>query len=321
MEIIQKESIIKIINEIDLVSEIEQGFIAYSNGESVVPPIGELVFDHPPGDVHIKYGYIFGDQFYVIKIASGFWENEKYGIPNGQGMMLLFNRRTGQPEALLLDDAILTDIRTAIAGQICVSKFSNEINKIGVLGTGVQARLQVQYLKRITQSREVVVWGRDAGKMNDYKRDMSEQGFEVTIGISPKDVASKCNLLITATASKEYLLSKIRVALGGRAAEELIYGKDGVTTGASSDYAMVYQIAREMVTTYGFGKRFYDYRNMSEDASAFIDEEIDLIVGDCYDETLAILRSKMTQLEQLKGKLIEEEIVDGQWVYELMFRL
>ena len=208
MEIIQKESIIKIINEIDLVSEIEQGFIAYSNGESVVPPIGELVFDHPPGDVHIKYGYIFGDQFYVIKIASGFWENEKYGIPNGQGMMLLFNRRTGQPEALLLDDAILTDIRTAIAGQICVSKFSNEINKIGVLGTGVQARLQVQYLKRITQSREVVVWGRDAGKMNDYKRDMSEQGFEVTIGISPRDVASKRNLLITATASKEYLLSK-----------------------------------------------------------------------------------------------------------------
>ena len=125
----------------------------------------------------------------------------------------------------------------------------------------------------------------------------------------------------SAMYSKEYLLSKIRVALGGRAAEELIYGKGGVTTGASSDYAMVYQIAREMVTTYGFGKRFYDYRNMSEDASAFIDEEIDLLVGNCYDETLAILRSKMTQLEQLKGKLIEEEIVDGQWVYELMFRL
>jgi cell division protease FtsH len=125
----------------------------------------------------------------------------------------------------------------------------------------------------------------------------------------------------SAMYTREYLLSQIRVALGGRAAEELIYGKGGVTTGASSDYAMVYQIAREMVTTYGFGKRFYDYRNMSEDASAFIDEEIDLLVGDCYEETLAILRSKMTQLEQLKGKLIEEEIVDGQWVYELMFRL
>ena len=121
----------------------------------------------------------------------------------------------------------------------------------------------------------------------------------------------------SAMYTKEYLLSKIKVALGGRAAEELIYGKDRITTGASSDYAMVYQIAREMVTTYGFGKRFYDYRNMSEDASAFIDEEIDLIVGDCYDETLAILRGSMDQLEQLKEKLIEEEIVDGDWVYEL----
>jgi cell division protease FtsH len=120
---------------------------------------------------------------------------------------------------------------------------------------------------------------------------------------------------------KSTFFLKLGLPLGGRAAEELIYGKGGVTTGASSDYAMVYQIAREMVTTYGFGKHFYDYRNMSEDASAFIDEEIDLLVGDCYEETLAILRSKMTQLEQLKGKLIEEEIVDGQWVYELMFRL
>ena len=121
----------------------------------------------------------------------------------------------------------------------------------------------------------------------------------------------------SAMYTKEYLLSQIKVALGGRAAEQIIYGKDKITTGASSDYALVYQIAREMVTTYGFGKHFFDYRKMSEEASALVDEEIDLIVGDCYDETVALLKMNMPQLERLKEKLIEEEIVDGDWVYEL----
>ena len=121
----------------------------------------------------------------------------------------------------------------------------------------------------------------------------------------------------SAMYTKEYLLSQIKVALGGRAAEEIIYGKDKITTGASSDYALVYQIAREMVTTYGFGQNFFDYRQMSEEASALVDNEIDLIVGDCYDETVAMLKNNMPQLEQLKEKLIEEEIVDGEWVNKL----
>ena len=121
----------------------------------------------------------------------------------------------------------------------------------------------------------------------------------------------------SAMYTREYLLSQIKVALGGRAAEEIIYGKDQVTTGASSDYAMVYQIAREMVTTYSLGKHKFDYRNMSPESAALVDDEIDEIVCKCYDDTLRMLKSNMYELECLKEKLIEEEIVDGDWVYEL----
>lgn len=117
--------------------------------------------------------------------------------------------------------------------------------------------------------------------------------------------------------TKDYLLSQIMVALGGRAAEEIIYGKDNVTTGASSDYAMVYQIAREMVTTYGLGKRNFDYRNLSPEAALIIDMEIDEIVQGCYVAAKDMLTDHLSQLEQLKEKLIEEEIVDGEWVYTL----
>jgi len=208
MYILNRAAIENLIEGVDLSSLIVKGFIAYSKGKVVVPPIGELTFKDPPGDVHIKYGYIKGDRYYVIKIASGFWENDKYGIPNGQGMMLLFNQKTGQPEALLHDEAILTDIRTAVAGQICASSMANEINCIGVIGTGVQARLQVEYLQSITQCRDIAVWGRNSDKVRKYKKDMEGKGFIVTIKSTVKDVCKVCNLIITTTASKDPIIFK-----------------------------------------------------------------------------------------------------------------
>ena len=206
MHILNKESIIEIVKKLDLVPLIQDGFVAYSQGRSVVPPVGELSFKDPPGDVHIKYGYILGDSYYVIKIASGFWKNETFGIHNGQGMMLLFDQKTGQPKAILLDDATLTDIRTAVAGQICAQQFANDVHCIGVLGTGLQARLQVEYLKQVTKCRTVMVWGRNQEKIEQYQLDMEQKGFKVALCESPRQVAQKSNLIITATASSEPML-------------------------------------------------------------------------------------------------------------------
>ena len=118
--------------------------------------------------------------------------------------------------------------------------------------------------------------------------------------------------------TKEYLLAQILVALGGRAAEEIIYGANRVTTGASSDYARVYQIAREMVTTYNFGKNNYDYRNLSPAAAIKVDNEIENIVTQCYKYALKMLKDNRDKLEELKDLLIEEEIVDGKVVYDML---
>jgi cell division protease FtsH len=122
----------------------------------------------------------------------------------------------------------------------------------------------------------------------------------------------------SAMYTKEYLTHQIVVALGGRAAEEIIYGVDRITTGASGDFAQVYMIAREMLTTYGFGTYNFDYRSMSGEAARLVDMEIDRLVDDCYDEAKAIIGTHKRELEVLKNKLIEEEIVDGEWVYELV---
>jgi cell division protease FtsH len=117
--------------------------------------------------------------------------------------------------------------------------------------------------------------------------------------------------------TREYLVKQIMVALGGRAAEEIVYGPDKVTTGASSDYAMVYTIAKEMVTTYGFGTYKFDYRDMSNESKYLVDKEINTIVDMCYAQVIDVLNTHRDKLEFLKDKLIEEEIIDGACVYQM----
>ena len=214
MIMLNKSEIKHLLDDVDLVSPIREGFIQYSKGNCIIPPVGELLFDDPPGDVHIKYGYISGEKYYVIKIASGFPKNEKLNISNGQGMILLFDQETGRPLITLLDDAILTDIRTAIAGQICAKIFIDKIKNIGIIGTGRQARLQVIYLKSITDCRIVNVWGRSKKKSQKYKNDLSKYGFDVRISKSIKELAKKSNLIITTTSSENPLIHENDINLG-----------------------------------------------------------------------------------------------------------
>ena len=116
LHILNRETIEDLLDCLDLFSLISKGFISYSNRQAVVPPVGELSLKNPPGHAHIKYGYLIRDRYYVIKIVSGFCKNVNFGILNGQGVILLFDQNTRVPAALLNDEAILTDIRTAVAG-------------------------------------------------------------------------------------------------------------------------------------------------------------------------------------------------------------
>jgi len=201
------QEIKKALSGVNLTPFIEQGFIAYSNNEVIVPPVGELIFDDPPGDTHIKYGYIKGDEIYVIKIASGFYNNPELGLSSSSGLMLVFSQKTGILQNILLDDGHLTNVRTAIAGQIASKYLAPEtIKAIGVLGTGIQARMQVEFLKSVTPCREVVVWGRTPERVDEYKNYMEAKGFNVAKADSPAQVASSANVIITTTPSSTPLL-------------------------------------------------------------------------------------------------------------------
>ncbi len=204
--IINRKEIKSIVKTLDVITAMEEGFIQYSNGNTVVPPIGELIFDNPPGDVHIKYGYIKNDDYYVIKIASGFYDNPQIGLPSGEGLMLLFNQKTGQLEAILLDKGYLTDIRTAAAGALAAKYFAPKILKaIGIIGTGVQAKLQLQFLQKNHSCKTVWLWGRNEENAKKLKLELGEN-FDVNIVSTPSEVAENCNLIVTTTPSENTLL-------------------------------------------------------------------------------------------------------------------
>jgi len=122
--------------------------------------------------------------------------------------------------------------------------------------------------------------------------------------------------------TKEYLLSQIKVALGGHAAEELMYGKENVTTGATSDFAQVYAIAREMVMTYGMseaiGKINVQDGSLSQQTAYIVDLEVHRITDECYSDVMDILSKHKGHLEALKDILIRDEIIDGKVVYDMI---
>jgi ornithine cyclodeaminase len=91
-----------VLPEIDLVAAMEGAFRAYSRGAAVVGPVGELLLTEPPGEVHLKYGFLADSDFYVVKIASGFYANPDLGIPSGDGQVLVYDRATGVLRAIRL---------------------------------------------------------------------------------------------------------------------------------------------------------------------------------------------------------------------------
>ncbi len=206
--ILDLHSIKKYLQTVDLIPLLEDGFIAYSSNQVVVPPVGELLFDNPPGEAHIKYGYIKNNPFYVVKIASGFYENKKLGIPSSQGLMLLFSQQTGELVSILLDEGHLTNVRTAIASMITLKHLApKKLDSIGIIGTGIQAHLQLSFLHKVSDCKNILIWGRDESSCLAYQKYFQDGPYHITIADSIPSLAQSCSVIITTTASTSPLIS------------------------------------------------------------------------------------------------------------------
>ncbi|ANO49972.1 Rossmann-fold NAD(P)-binding domain-containing protein [Woeseia oceani] len=188
------------------VAAIEQGYVDYSLGRADVPPVGYLAV--PDGECHIKYGHIQGGEFFVIKVATGFYGNTALGLPSSDGLMLVLSAKTGMVEAFLQDEGHLTNIRTAIGGMIAAKYLAPvEVSGIGIIGAGVQAELQLRLLRNITSCRRVTLWNRNRARAEALAESVGRDGFEVEISDTVEALVRASNLIVTTTPAQEPLIA------------------------------------------------------------------------------------------------------------------
>ena len=221
MEILNLNQLKKLINIKQLISDLEEGYVLYSEGLVEVPPVGFLNFEEPPGDVHIKYGYIKKDSVYVVKIASGFYNNPQLGISASDGLLLVFSQQTGKLESILLDECYLTYVRTAVGGAIAAKHLAaSNISAIGIVGTGVQARMQLQILQHVVDCNNCIIWGRNPEKidvmMNEIKlnEDFWDKELIIEATTDINYLTNNCNLIVTTTSAKSPLIMSDQVRPG-----------------------------------------------------------------------------------------------------------
>lgn len=176
MKFIERDELNNLINFEEVFNKTKSAFKLFSQGKTIVPPF--MVFNIPEnnGSVHFKCGYVSGEKYFALKYSGAFYENEKNRLSNFLGLFLVFNSKTGEVEAIIDDKGYLTDYRTGIAGAIATITLANKNSKtVAMVGTGVQARMQIQMLMNVMQIENLQVWGRSKEKTAKYINEIKEK--------------------------------------------------------------------------------------------------------------------------------------------------
>jgi len=187
----------------DAITCIEDCFRTLATEQVAMPPILRLDIPEHHGEVDVKTAYLPGVPSFAIKISPGFFDNPKLGLPSVNGLMLLLSARTGLVEAVLLDNGYLTNVRTAAAGAVAAKWLARRAARIaGVLGAGVQARLQLEALTLVRDLDRALVWARDAARAEAFAASAgAELGLEIAVAPSAEDLVRQSDIVITTTPS------------------------------------------------------------------------------------------------------------------------
>lgn len=190
------------------VETVEAAFAALASGTVIMPPILSMAIPEANGEVDVKTAYIPGFDGFAIKVSPGFFDNPKLGLPSLNGLMILFSAKTGLVEALFLDNGYLTDVRTATAGAVAAKHLAPKtVTTAGVMGTGVQARLQVEAAHLVRPFTEVLVWGRDQARAEACAADIAAKlGVAARAETDPERLVAESQLVITTTPAREPVL-------------------------------------------------------------------------------------------------------------------
>jgi ornithine cyclodeaminase/alanine dehydrogenase-like protein (mu-crystallin family) len=248
---LNKTEIMELFSFEKAVNLIQNAYIASANGNVQTAEVVHLGFPKSNGDCHIKSGHITDTASYVIKIASGFYDNPSKGLASSNGMMLAFSATTGETIAILRDEGWLTDMRTAIGGALatralaCVSA-----SKVLLIGTGIQAKMQAHCLAKLMPKRALSfrIWGRNATAARTAAGELAKQGLEIKVVSTLEKEVGTANIIITTTPSTTPLFANDLVRRGTHvtAIGADSFGKQELPTGLVTSASLrVCDIARQ----------------------------------------------------------------------------
>lgn len=212
----------------EALTAVADAFTRLANNQAVMPPIMRVDVPENNGEVDIKSAYLKGLDSFAVKMSSGFFNNRQLGLPSLSGMMILLSSVTGFPQALLLDNGYLTDVRTGIAGAIAAQHLApKQVTNAGVIGAGAQGRYQMRSLQLVRSFERLFVYDLDSEQVDKYVTEMSaELGVEVVNAGSVEAVVRQSDIVVTTTPAKspylkaEWLHPGMHITAMGSDAEE-----------------------------------------------------------------------------------------------------
>lgn len=209
MRVVGPEEIRRALGLPESIRAMREAVVAQSRGECDTPmPMHLDLSAGGGGEVHIKSSYRRGGRHFALKMAGSF-------VDRPYGTILLVSVETGETLAYFDDGGHLTDLRTAAVSAMVARELGRADTSLGILGTGVQARLQAKLHSEVLKLERVTIWGRTPEHLAACVREIGVSlGVPVAAAASPAEVAEAATLIVTTTASRQPLLRAAEIRPG-----------------------------------------------------------------------------------------------------------
>lgn len=208
VKMLKEPEIRKLVDPAAALGEVREAFVGLSRGEATLPDVLHLDIPSHRGEAHVKGAYLHGSGLWSVKAATGFYGNPDRGLPVAGGLSLVFSAETGFLRTVLFDNGYLTELRTGSAGALAADLLANpELAQVAVIGSGGQARYQLEALLTVRRPERVLVYGRNAASAAEYATEMSAvHDLNVTVADSVREAVADADLIITTTPAREPIL-------------------------------------------------------------------------------------------------------------------
>lgn len=206
--ILSRKEVEKLINFKDTIAAVAEAYKAFSSRKVIQPPIVSIDIKEHNGELDIKSGCDLRQNTIGVKMASGFWDNPKKGLPSMYGIITLFDAETSYP-LCILDGGLITYYRTAAAGAYASTLLARKDSRnLCLIGSGGLARMQLLAHMEVFKLKSVKIFSADRDQCLALASEMQGKYQDTFFAVcsTAREAAKDADIIVTATSSREPIL-------------------------------------------------------------------------------------------------------------------